>query len=237
MLEQPRSGWPRGGRLHQPGAWRCSQCRVSASPSTAAKDSPASERVHKSGAKGMWLEKMLPPWLGEDKMLKGFLCWGTLGPVRSWGWWKHLLALHHECDKEQTGVLLSAACTWAKQLNPDTHFCWHNHPMVNETRSQRGAARAGAARAGASRAAARGRSGRGPRRFCAHQRPARHEAGSVWGCGSGTGCKPLGRAGSSVGRAERPAMPCEGSHGWLHTRLLINTPDTHYKKKIKRSHN
>lgn len=34
-----------------------------------------------------------------------------------------------------------------------------------------------------------------------------------------------------VGGAEHPAMPCEGSRGWLHTRLLINTPDTHYKKK------
>lgn len=62
----------------------------------------------------MWLEKTLPlAW--QDKRLKGFLCWGTLGPVRSWGCWEHLLALHHGCDKEQTGVLPSAACTWAKR--------------------------------------------------------------------------------------------------------------------------
>lgn len=103
--------------------------------------------------------------------------------------------------------------------------------MVNATRRQSGAARAGAACAGARRAAARGRSGRGAR--LAEQRPERHEAASVRGCESGTGCKPLGRAGSSVcgGGGESPAMPCEGSRGWLHTRLLINTPDTHYKKK------
>lgn len=86
----------------------------------------------------------------------------------------------------------------------------------------------------ASRDAAWERGGRGTQ-FNAHlgeKRPKRHENGSICGCKSGTGRKALlpGQGGSSVARAEGPAVLCRDSRGWMHTRLLINTPDTHYKK-------
>lgn len=179
---------------------------------------------------------MLPSsFFGGVKRLKILLYCRPLGPARSWGWWEHLLALHRGRDKERNGVLSSAASApGIKYLNPDTRFSWNNHTMVSEARSQSGAAQAGAACAGSSGQAGLlpglVRGGRCTRRFNAHldeQRPKRHKGGYICGCKSGTGCKTLlpGQGGE-----QRPAMPCKDSRGWMHTRLLINTPDTHYKK-------
>lgn len=210
------------------------------SPSTAAKDSPASESVRGlgRGKKVLGWSKCFPPaFLGGSRGSRSSCIavpWDRRGAGGggSISWLCTVGVIKSEMVFYRVLPLLPAP--GIKYLNPDTRFSWNNHTMVSEARSQSGAAQAGAACAGSSGQAGLlpglVRGGRCTRRFNAHldeQRPKRHKGGYICGCKSGTGCKTLlpGQGGE-----QRPAMPCKDSRGWMHTRLLINTPDTHYKK-------
>lgn len=122
-------------------------------------------------------------------------------------------------------------------MKPDIHFSWNNHTMVRKATSQSGAAPAGDACAGSS-----GQAGLLPGKGVAEAHSLMHTCmnrdqidtkkviSAVARAGLVANHCFLGREGSSVARAEGPAMPRKDSRGWMHTHLLINTPDTRYKK-------